>query len=43
MQFEAQEIDLTKKGSANRDQLSKEKWQEILKDLSPDDFGKYKM
>jgi uncharacterized protein len=37
----SRKIDLAKEGSV--DELKKQKWAEILENLSPEDFGKYKM
>lgn len=37
----SRQIDLTKK--TKKDKKTKDKWAEILGNLSPDDFGKYKM
>jgi len=36
-------IDLAKESTKEEDKAKKEKWVEILENLSPDDFGKYKM
>ena len=36
-------IDLAKEGSKIEEKDKKEKWAEILENLSPEDFGKYKM
>ena len=38
----SRKIDLTKE-SQDTDERRKERWTEILENLSPDDFGKYKM
>lgn len=37
----SRKIDLSKEGST--DEVKKQKWTEILENLSPEDFGKYKM
>jgi uncharacterized protein len=37
----SRKIDLSREGSG--DEMKKQKWAEILENLSPDDFGKYKM
>jgi uncharacterized protein len=37
----SRKIDLAKEGST--EELKKQKWAEILENLSPEDFGKYKM
>jgi uncharacterized protein len=37
----SRKIDLAKEGSA--EEMKKQKWTEILENLSPEDFGKYKM
>lgn len=37
----SRKIDLSKEGSM--DEVKKQKWTEILENLSPEDFGKYKM
>ncbi|MFA4875693.1 MAG: bifunctional nuclease domain-containing protein [bacterium] len=37
----SRKIDLAKEGSG--DEMKKQKWTEILENLSPEDFGKYKM
>ena len=36
-------IDLSKQGKEGDDKLKQEKWAEILDNLNPDDFGKYRM
>lgn len=36
-------IDLSKEAQDNTEKIKKEKWTEILENLSPEDFGKYKM
>lgn len=36
-------IDLAQEGVEKEEKLKKEKWAEILENLSPEDFGKYKM
>lgn len=36
-------VDLSKEGNAGAEDLKKEKWAEILENLNPDDFGKYRM
>ncbi len=37
----SRKIDLAREGAG--DEMKKQKWAEILENLSPDDFGKYKM
>ncbi len=37
----SRKIDLAKEGS--KEEMKKQKWAEILENLSPEDFGKYKM
>lgn len=39
----SRKIDLSKEGSTEEDKMKKQKWAEILENLSPEDFGKYKM
>ncbi len=39
----SRKIDLTSEESGEVEKVKKEKWAEILENLSPDDFGKYKM
>lgn len=39
----SRKIDLTTENLDSEDKAKKEKWTEILENLSPDDFGKYKM
>ena len=36
-------IDLAKESTEEGEKIKKEKWAEILENLSPEDFGKYKM
>jgi len=36
-------IDLAKESVEDQEKIKKEKWAEILENLSPEDFGKYKM
>ncbi len=40
---QSKDVDLASKKFADKDKVSKEKWKEILENLSPEDFGKYKM
>ncbi|OGP14970.1 MAG: hypothetical protein A3I75_04295 [Deltaproteobacteria bacterium RIFCSPLOWO2_02_FULL_50_16] len=39
----SRQIDLSKTGKEGEEQMKKEKWAEILENLSPEDFGKYRM
>lgn len=39
----SRKIDLSEEGSEDTEKAKREKWTEILENLSPEDFGKYKM
>ncbi|MBI1910321.1 MAG: bifunctional nuclease family protein [Deltaproteobacteria bacterium] len=39
----SRKIDVTKEGKGGEEKMKKEKWNEILENLSLEDFGKYKM
>lgn len=39
----SRKVDIAKEGKVGEEKVKKEKWSEILENLSPDDFGKYKM
>ncbi len=39
----ARRVDLSKEATTDEERLKQEKWAEILENLSPEDFGKYKM
>ena len=39
----SRQVDLTKETKEGEEQMKQEKWAEILENLSPEDFGKYRM
>ncbi len=39
----SRQVDLTKTGKEGKDKSEQQKWAEILENLNPEDFGKYKM